>query len=257
MIFHQPHNSGGRYNYNAFFYEAEAWEPHFHKNYELVYVVRGSIECTVNTSSYSLNEGDFGMCLPYAVHSIQPKTDSKYWVMVFSEDFVHTFGKQISRKKALGFTFTCDNSVKEFLLCNLIHAKAPSIYLLKACLYAACNEFKKAILFEENKETQHIDTICSFMEQKHTEDISLKDLSQLLGYDYHYVSRYFHSMFNISFTEFLNTYRLQTALALLEDDSKKMINIAFESGFKSVRNFNYCFKKAMGMSPLEYKKASR
>ncbi len=257
MIFHQTHNSGGRYNYNAFFYEKEVWEPHFHKNYELIYVVKGNIECTVNNSSFSLKEGDFGLCLPYAVHSIQPQSNTKYWVMVFSEDFIHTFGKQTSQKKAATIAFTCDPSVKEFLLHNLIYSQNTSIYLLKSCLYAVCNEFKKSVVLEENKETQNIDAICSFLEQKHTENISLKDLSQLLGYDYHYVSRYFNSMFNMSFTEFLNTYRIQTALSLLEEDGKKIVDIAYESGFKSVRNFNYCFKKSMGMTPLEYKKTSK
>lgn len=256
MIFHQPHNSGGHYNYNAYFYEKEIWEPHFHKNYELIYVVKGDVDCTVNNLPFSLHKGDFGLCLPYAVHSIQPKSGAKYWVMVFSEDFIHTFGKQTSRKKASSFTFTCDDSVKEFLLHNLIYSNDTSIYLLKSCLYAVCNEFKKSVSLEENKETQNIDIICSYMDQKHTENISLKDLSQLLGYDYHYVSRYFRSTFNMSFTEFLNTYRIQTALSLLEEDGKKMVNVAYESGFKSVRNFNYSFRKAMGMSPLEYKKTS-
>ena len=41
MIFHQPHNSKTNYNYNAFFYQKEKWDPHFHKNFEVIYVLEG------------------------------------------------------------------------------------------------------------------------------------------------------------------------------------------------------------------------
>ena len=257
MIFHQPHNSAGGYNYNAFFYEKEIWEPHFHKNFELIFVVSGSIVCTVNGKVFTLKENEFGLCLPYDIHSIKPADNSRYWVMVFSSDYIRTFAKQISGKRALDFSFTCQNSVREFLLSNLINAKSPSVYLIKACLYAALGEFKESVSLCDSKEAENIGTICLFLEKHHTEDISLKSISKLLGYDYNYVSRYFNSVFNMSFTDFLNLYRLQTALSLLEEENKKIADIALESGFKSVRNFNCFFKKSMGLSPTEYKKSTR
>lgn len=257
MIFHQPHNSSSGYNYNAFFYETEIWEPHFHKNFELIFVIRGSIVCTIGGKTFNLCENQFGLCLPYDIHSIKPNDHSLYWVMVFSSDFVRTFAKKIAGKRATGFSFTCENSIKDFLISNLINRKNPSVYMLKSCLYAACNEFKESVNFTENKEAENIGTICLYLEEHHTENISLKSISNLLGYDYNYVSRYFHSVFNMSFTDFLNLYRLQTALTLLEEKNKKIADIAFESGFKSVRNFNCFFKKSMGLTPTEYKNNTR
>ena len=62
MIFHQSHNSKSSYNYNAFFYTNEIWDFHFHKNLELIYVEKGSVECTVNNTVYTLNPDDFGLC---------------------------------------------------------------------------------------------------------------------------------------------------------------------------------------------------
>lgn len=257
MIFHQPQNSRGNYNCNMYFYEKEIFQPHFHKNFELIYVVEGSICCKVNRSAFTLKKEEFGLCLPNDIHAIYPYEGSKYWVMVFSEDFVHTFAKQVKGKKAQGFPFSCDDSVKEFLLNNLIFAKETSIYLLKACLYAVCDKFKKTVPIEETHELQVTDAICCFMEEKHTQSITLRDLAQHLGYDYHYISRYFRKMFGMSFVDFLNIYRIQTAMSLLEDENKKMVDIALESGFKSVRSFNDCFKKAVGRSPSQHRKASR
>ena len=36
MIYHQPGNSLGNYNYNTYFYTGKEYAPHFHKNLELI-----------------------------------------------------------------------------------------------------------------------------------------------------------------------------------------------------------------------------
>ena len=75
-----------------------------------------------------------------------------------------------------------------------------------------------------------------------------------MGYDYHYVSRYFHTVFKMSFSEFLTLYRLETAVTLMEQSDKKMVDVAMESGFQSVRSFNDCFKSHFKITPSEYRK---
>ena len=255
MIFHQPHNSKSSYNYNAFFYTTEIWDFHFHKNLELIYVVKGKVKCTINNTEYILNAGDYGLCLPYDIHSYLPNSDTLYWVGVFSEDYVRLYAKHIQGKSPLGFTFKCPESTDQLLQSTLISEHTPSIYILKACLYAVCDAFLNEINFTDdakNKNTNII-LIAEYVCENHTKNITLKDISELLGYDYNYVSRYFHSAFNMSFTNFLNIYRLETAIRLLEETDKKITDIALESGFQSVRSFNNTFKRYTGVSPSEWR----
>ena len=54
MIVHQQHNSLGNHNYNAFFYDNCEWFYHFHKNYELIYILSGEVELTLNGTGYLL-----------------------------------------------------------------------------------------------------------------------------------------------------------------------------------------------------------
>jgi AraC-like DNA-binding protein len=96
--------------------------------------------------------------------------------------------------------------------------------------------------------------IISFVEENHTKSISLKALSAKLGYDYNYTSRYFRRAFDMTFSEFLNVYRLQTALSLLEDATLSVTQVAYESGFSSIRNFNTVFREKMNMTPTEYRR---
>lgn len=254
MIFHQPHNSLNN-NFNARFYKTEIWEQHFHKSLELVYVISGGLKCYSNGNEFFLNKGDFGLCLPYDIHAYVPESDTSYWVCVFSEDYVHDFYKMIKNKTG-GFKFNCSPSVTRFLSENLIDNAEPSRLLIKATLYSACDEYiKTSTLTDKNKKiTENIAVITEYVEKNHTKDIKLSDIGKLLGYDYHYVSRYFHAVFKMSFSEFLTLYRLESAAELMEQSDKKMVDIAMESGFQSVRSFNDCFKAHFKMSPTEYKK---
>lgn len=254
MIFHQPHNSLS-HNFNAVLYQHEVWNAHFHKSFELVYVIDGSLLCYSNGEEYFLKSGDFGICLPYDIHSYEPQGDTHYWVCVFSEDYVHDFYKMIKNKTG-SFAFNCSQSVTEFVNKNLINNKNPSRLLIKSALYSVCDEYLKCnnLADKNKKNTENIAVITEYVEKNHTKDIKLSDIGKLLGYDYHYVSRYFHTVFKMSFSEFLTLYRLETAVELMEQSDKKLVDVAMESGFQSVRSFNDCFKSHFKITPSEYRK---
>jgi AraC-like DNA-binding protein len=61
----------------------------------------------------------------------------------------------------------------------------------------------------------------------------------------------------MSFTNFVNLYRLEAALELLENSNASILDIALSSGFQSVRNFNDFFRKNLNITPSQYRKASR
>ena len=138
---------------------------------------------------------------------------------------------------------------------TLINESTPSIYILKGCLYTVCDAFLADINIVEdsNDKKTNFTHIVQYISENYTKNITLKDISKLLGYDYNYVSRYFNATFNMSFTNFLNIYRLETAIKLLEETDKKITDIALESGFQSVRSFNHTFRLKFGINPSKYK----
>lgn len=259
MIFHQASNSSSNYNFNTRFYTDTIWESHFHKNLELIYVIKGTLNCTINNVPYKMTAGDFGLCLPYDIHSYVPDAGCEYWILVFSEDFVHSFSKEISGKTADRCIFKVSDTVKAYIIKQLIYNETPTRYTLKSCLYAVCDEFLSSVnlIKKDRKKSEIISLIADYVSEKHTENISLNDIASTFCYDYNYMSRCFKNMFNMSFTNFVNLYRLETAIRLLETTNKGMAEIAMNSGFQSVRNFNNIFIKNLNMSPSQYRKASR
>lgn len=260
MFFHQLHNSLSNYNYNITVYTDKIWEYHFHRNLELIYVVKGMVHCTVNNRSYSLTAGEFGLCLPYDIHRYVPETDTVYWILVFSEDYIRFLSKRLSGKIGEGFPFRCSKTVETFIKEQLIESYTkPTTLKLKSCLYAVLEEYLDKIELTEKstKENRVISFVSDYVQKHHIEKLTLNDLAKELGYDYNYMSRYFHNTFNMSFSDFVNMYRLETATGFLEDTDESITAIAFKSGFQSVRSFNSFFKKNIGMTPTEYRNASR
>lgn len=256
MIFHQPSNSRSNHNCNRTFFTDTVWEHHFHKNLELLYVLRGSLFCTVNGRSETLNEGDFSLALPYDIHSYTPAPHTEYWVLVFSEDFVHSFAREIQGKSGVGFRFRADHTLEAYVRERLIFGKEPSLYSLKSCLYGICEAYLAAVplIQKDRKHQETFAQIADYIRERHTEGVTLSDVAEEFHLDYHYMSRYFKKMFHMSFSNFVNLYRLETALTLLDNTDDPIVDIAFKSGFQSVRSFNLFFQKTLQISPSEYRK---
>lgn len=257
MIFHQPYNSLTNHNYNAMFYKDYVWENHFHRNLELIYVIEGKVDCTLNGTHYTMKKGDFGLCLPYDIHSYRPSEGTSYWILVFSEDFVHSFSKEIKDKTGTNMVFCSDKNVEEYIKNKLIYNPTPTLFTLKSCLYAICEEYIKNVklIKKDSKNQEIIAMVANYVSERYSENITLSDMAKKFNFDYNYMSRYFKKMFDMSFTDFVNLYRLEAATEYLITTDKSIIEIAMMSGFQSVRNFNLFFKKNMGITPSEYRKS--
>ena len=60
-----------------------------------------------------------------------------------------------------------------------------------------------------------------------------------------------------NFNDFLHHYRLQEASARVAGENLPILTIALECGYGSIGPFNRAFKQRMGMTPSEYRGASR
>ena len=88
------------------------------------------------------------------------------------------------------------------------------------------------------------------------QDLSLQDLSAELNSNLNYMSQTINAISKQSFFDFINTYRINHAKALLVDVSfshYSVEGIGKESGFRSKSAFYNAFKKYCNMSPAVYR----
>ena len=60
-----------------------------------------------------------------------------------------------------------------------------------------------------------------------------------------------------NFNEFLNSYRIREACAILSNPKKQeliILEIAYDLGYQSLAPFNKAFKRVTGVTPTEYRK---
>ncbi len=85
------------------------------------------------------------------------------------------------------------------------------------------------------------------------EEITLKRISDSLGYSEFYVSRRFKEISGMQFRDYLRYRRLAFALKDVRDTDKSLLDIALDYGFSSHEVFTRAFKEAYGIAPSEYR----
>jgi len=90
--------------------------------------------------------------------------------------------------------------------------------------------------------------------------LTLKKLAHELRIHSNHLSRIINERFSLSYSDFVNRYRIAEAQKMLSDPQYKEMNIldiVYETGFYSKSVFNTAFKKFTGKTPSEYRKARK
>lgn len=88
------------------------------------------------------------------------------------------------------------------------------------------------------------------------EDISLKSIAGHVNYSYCYLSTLFKQQTGMSFSEYLQTKRLQKARRLLVESRLKVYEIATRCGYPNTKYFISLFSRIVGLTPTEFRNQS-
>ena len=254
-MYHQPHNSKGNFNFNAFRYTSAGYQDHFHRNFELIYIMEGAVPVRLGQEEYLLEKGEMLFIPPWESHSFAVDAKSCAWVGVFSKDYISKFAHREEGRQFL--PFRCEPATEQFLKEHLFRGEPP-LYLLIACFNLICDQMIRFATPRETKEESTLrNQILLFIGNHYTEPISLARAAEELGYEYHYFSQLFNRCFGMNFRAFINIYRFDLACEMLSETDQEIIEIAMESGFQSLRNFNRIFKSLSGSTPQEYRSAAK
>ncbi|NER16582.1 helix-turn-helix domain-containing protein [Spongiivirga citrea] len=87
-------------------------------------------------------------------------------------------------------------------------------------------------------------------------DLKLLDVANRLEVKRHTLSQYLNDTVGQSFSNFINGYRVESAIEMLQSNQVLTIEgIGNECGFKSNTSFYNAFKKHKGMTPAQFKKS--
>ena len=113
----------------------------------------------------------------------------------------------------------------------------------------------------EDKSQQIFDKLCRLMEdeQLYTQpQLTRETLIERLGTNHTYFSKIIKEKANMNYAQFVNSYRINKAIAILSDKSQigyPLKKLSSDLGFSSVSTFYKLFKEATGISPSAYRKS--
>lgn len=105
-----------------------------------------------------------------------------------------------------------------------------------------------------NSNADRSSKIIDYILRNFDSDISLPEIAAKSHMAITTFCKFFKENYRVSFIEYLNTIRVGYACKLIAEKNKNVVEIAYESGFKNLANFNRQFKKIKKMTPTDYKK---
>ncbi|WMT38955.1 helix-turn-helix domain-containing protein [Paenibacillus sp. D2_2] len=97
----------------------------------------------------------------------------------------------------------------------------------------------------------HVTILIEQVKEHYAEELSLKTLSQKLDLHPNYLGQLFQQEVGLSFSDYVNQYRIEKATQLLIHTDQKTAEIAISVGYTDTSYFYRQFKKYAGVSPTE------
>lgn len=106
-------------------------------------------------------------------------------------------------------------------------------------------------MYEWNEMVQ---LMVDWVENNISENTSLLQMSEQLGYSPYYCSRQFNQLTGITLRDYIWTRRISRAALELRDTDQRVLDVAVKYGFSSQEAFTRAFNKAFQLTPQLIKK---
>lgn len=237
--------------------------PHIHPHLEFIYMQEGSSIAVVDDKKFLIETGDIFLSFPNQIHFYQPDSALYCQVLIFAPDLFsdlkECFKTQVPVspiiKKHLLPSDTC--SILEKIQKKIYSDSSFELITAKGYLMALLGNILPLMeLVDAPTHHDSLKNLLAYCSENYTEPITLDSLAAALHLNKYYVSHLFKERMNMGFTDFVNNLRIEHACNLLSQDTN-ITDVAFSSGFSSIRTFNRVFSQNIGMTPRDYLKSKR
>ena len=263
-------------------YVGMEWSCHWHEEFEVILVEKGSICCTTyeglgNPTSFSASVGDVVFINSGVLHSV--KATEKGTIghgFVLSVNFFDFRPLQNITAKMLqpilesGFAYVhakaedkaCTKLISAITELCAIRANHPNYELY--CVELVCKIWRllvehitaakaNAISPKKTLSENRVKQMIAYMHEHFHEHISADDLAKHAGISRTECFKSFAEVLKKTPVTYLNEYRLSTAAMLLTYSDRNITEIALSCGFTDTSYFAKMFRRVYGISPKQYR----
>ncbi len=253
---------------------------HTHNYVELVYMCEGSTTHIVNDEKIVLKKGELLFLSQNATQEILEASEEDICVnFIILPEFFDTTLSMLGEEENLlrDFFVDClkskDSSIPflhfkvsdiipvQNLIENLIwtltnkqsNKRSINKITMGLLILQLLNHIDKITVGEDNVNNDILVRTYEFIEENYKEG-ELTDLANKLGYELSWLSREIKTLTGQTYTEIVQTKRLNQTVFLLKNTSLSVADIGYNVGYNNLSYFYKIFKNKYGVSPKEYRK---
>ncbi|TCN26294.1 response regulator [Mesobacillus foraminis] len=132
-----------------------------------------------------------------------------------------------------------------------------SLDLFQQQLTEYCKMFASQLTEELQKTQNIIFDIKAYIDNHYHENLQLQSIADQFFLSREYVSRKFKQEFGINASDYIEKTRIDHAKILLTNHHLPVSDVATAVGYQDGRYFSKVFKKAVGVTPMKYKRSFR
>ncbi len=242
---------------------------HWHKNVEIMRVLKGTLYVTLNSETFVVQKGDTVFVNSETVHGAVPKDDCVYECAVFDPEIIGflPFGTErlcecltngsIRIKEKIDAQCKEVREITRKLFESLNDATITARYdvIGNLCLLFSAifknNYYTKQTSVRENPSTQisKFKKVIHFIRSSYSQELTLEDMAQCAGMSKKYFCVFFKQYTHQTPFEYLISYRIERATHYLLTTDKSITDIAYSCGFNDLSYFIKTYKAHKGTSP--------
>ena len=233
---------------------------HMHDHYELLYLVHGNINYTVESETKKLGAGEIVLMAPGMLHFgiVDPSTPYERYVLKFPAKLLPEFLLK---------------EIEDLKFCGII-AKVRELFEELDAIYASFNDEERNLLMittlfrilvrvyknethatdEQIHNNAIIAEVTDYINANINRPITLADICRDLHFSKSYISSEFSKEMNTPVMTYIKHKKIIAAHRKITEGKTKLVEVAEEFGFPEYSTFYRNYKKIIGYPPLEGKK---
>lgn len=246
---------------------------HWHKEWEILRVLDGTLQISLENEQYTMSRGDVLLIRGEVLHGGEPR-NCIYECLVFDlygifrriemvKPYLRPFYRQTSLPQSfypLGSYPEVESAVDRLM--ESFSAQSCCVELETVAglsrLFAWIQNSGAYVLGGEgSNRTDRIKPVLEYIEAQYSCGLTLENLAAVAGMNPKYFCRVFRSLTHHSPMDYLNFYRIEQATHFLDTTDMSVTEVGNRCGFCESSYFTKVFRKYKGATPVQYRKYSK
>ena len=254
---------------HIFINKVEYRSPHFHPDWELLWVLDTPLSITVHQQQYLIQPGELILFPPNYPHEFH-KMDRPctfLCMQLSSRSFPAAANLRTEDIRLAQYLSQEDDRWLRRAMVDASRAyweqdSLSSLYYQGFCslilhrllsVLPSHNMTVEEQAMDEQRNSRLL-RLIQFVDEHYMHKIRLSDFAQQEGRSVSYMSHFVKDTMNQTFQDYVTSVRFNRARQMIAEGTDSLVSISLASGFSDYRYFSQAFLKTYGMTPAEYRR---